>query len=154
MSARIGTCGEQVVLQAPWQPEFPAAARKLGGRWNRDRRVWTFCGDAEPVRALASFFFGEVADVGELVAIRVTFRFEAQEFPGPLFVAGYAIEAGAAVLAGAIRDAHTVRGGGRTYAVAGTVLELRDVPRACAEAEIADPRHDGLEVEILPGENE
>ena len=48
-----------VVTRTPYAREFPACAKKLGGRWNPDYKVWVFPKTAEDaVRALVQEVYG------------------------------------------------------------------------------------------------
>ena len=61
-------------VHSPYHPDFPAAARALGGRWRPSRRTWVFDGrDEAVVGDLLARLFGWSPDPsGEVVTVRVT----------------------------------------------------------------------------------
>ncbi len=53
----------QIVVGSPYQPDFPARARALGGIWDAVRRVWRFdAGDGERVKSLCREVYGDAGD--------------------------------------------------------------------------------------------
>jgi len=53
--------GTAIYLVAPYRPQLPAMARKLGGKWNGTVKVWTFAATAEAaVRELCRKIYGWV----------------------------------------------------------------------------------------------
>ena len=60
-------------VRSPYHPDFPAAARALGGRWRPSRRTWVFDGrDELAVGGLLARLFGwSPAPSGEVVTVRV-----------------------------------------------------------------------------------
>lgn len=73
----ISVCTEQigdarrVVLQAPYHPECPAWAKEIGGRWDRDLKVWHFdVRDEGRVRELARAVYG-TDGAGSTVSVRL-----------------------------------------------------------------------------------
>ena len=61
-------------VHSPYHPDFPAAARALGGRWRPSRRTWVFDGRDEAVVGdlLARLFGWSPAPSGKAVTVRVT----------------------------------------------------------------------------------
>lgn len=61
-------------VHSPYHPDFPAAARALGGRWRPSRCTWVFDGRDEAVVGdlLARLFGWSPAPSGEVVTVRVT----------------------------------------------------------------------------------
>ena len=60
-------------VRSPYHPDFPAAARALGGRWRPSRRAWVFDGrDERAVGELLAGLFGwSPAPSGKAVTVRV-----------------------------------------------------------------------------------
>lgn len=145
-------------VASPYHPDFPSRAKKLGGRWDGARKVWTFdARDLERVAELCRDVFGTDGREpdGPAVTLRVTFPKADDTYEKACFVAGrqvaraYDRDGGATLGEGVI----TLEGGfgsagsrkNPTLCVkAGTVIEVRDVPAgAKLEADL------GGEVEII-----
>lgn len=149
--------GERLIVRSPYHPDFPTGAKKLGGRWKSD--AWVFdARDEERVRALCVEVYGEDGTPQELVSLRVdidgitTYGRETS-----IFVAGREIvrvrgrDSGAVLGEGVVvLEGDFTSGGSRKNPAVehdpGTVVEVRDVPRAAAEAAVDEY---GVNVSIL-----
>jgi hypothetical protein len=61
-------------LTAPYNPDFPARAKQIGGRWNSSSKDWTFdARDADRVRALCREVYGEDDSPADLVTVRIRY---------------------------------------------------------------------------------
>ncbi|MEZ5130326.1 MAG: hypothetical protein R2763_01170 [Mycobacterium sp.] len=147
-TARVEIVGDRVVLISPYNRDLPARARQLGGRWDADGKRWSFdLRDESRVRDLARDIYGTDGSVEE-AADTVTVRVDCNGYArrqgitvGGRTVASrrYRDEAvrlseGVVIVSGGFRDS----GGSMRYPVIGettAVIEVRDVPRAAAQAE-------------------
>lgn len=135
----------QISVESHYHPDFPAAARKLGGRWNKS--AWVFDSrDETRVRDLCIDIYGTdgTTGAGEMVTLRVSFftRFTTTE--KTMFVAGRQIARVFSRDGGALLGDGVVVTEGGFYSTgsrnhpalgvkSGTIAEIRDVPRAAAE---------------------
>ena len=74
MNVSIIDVDDELVVSTPYVPEFPPAARKLGGRWQPADKTWVFDSrDKAAVQDLCRSLFGTagVEDEGELVTVQV-----------------------------------------------------------------------------------
>ncbi len=135
----------KVVVSSPYNRDFITGARRLGGRWDSDRRVWVFDAAQEGlVRQLLvdAYGYDPLGDAGPLVTVRwqMEGRFS-QEVWGcgrriverPARDAPVRFGDGVVLVQGEFPN----RGGSRKYPeigdVEGVVLEIRNVPRPAAE---------------------
>jgi len=155
---RITPEGSKLTMTSPYHPDFPARARKLGGRWDGGRKLWVFdARDLERVKELCRDTFGTNGidlDVAT-VTLMVTFNKSSYTNDMACFVAGrqvarvydqdggVALGRGVIIINGGFSSAGSRKN--PTLAVAaGTVIEVRDVPAgAKLEADL------GGEVELL-----
>ncbi|MFE7666450.1 hypothetical protein [Streptomyces celluloflavus] len=138
----------RVALISPYNADVPPAAKKIGGRWNPVLKAWEFDGrDEQRVRDLAREVYGTDGSP-EAEADTVTIRWDIGGFDdNELFYAGRRIlrrpsrdedvqlSPGVVLVAGGFPG----RGGSVRYpriaAEYGTVLEIRDLPRAAVDAD-------------------
>lgn len=75
MDVRIETFASTTYLISPYNPDLPARAKAIGGRWDAGRKAWKFDSrDEDRVRDLARAIYGtdgSPADDGDLVTVRV-----------------------------------------------------------------------------------
>lgn len=148
--------GGKVTVTGPYHPEFPSKARKLGGQW-RGNKEWVFDGrDEERVRELCRSIYGTDGSATEVVTVRVRLADHAavavdrfSTSAASLFLLGRQlarrlgrdsdVRLGDGVIV--VEGGFASRGGSAKYptlsAQEGTVLEVRDVPLALAQAEKA-----------------
>ncbi|MFD8705878.1 hypothetical protein ACFV1W_25285 [Kitasatospora sp. NPDC059648] len=159
----------RIALVSPYDPDVPAAARKIGGRWDSTAKYWHFDGrDEERVRELALEIFG-TDGTPEAEADTVTIRWdisgantEELRYSGRLVARRRSRDERPQLGQGVIliSGGFPARGGSEKYpkldAKAGTVVEIRDLPRAAVDADdpdvtIVDER---VDVEALQAERE
>lgn len=144
----------QLEVKCPYLPEFPPAARALGGKWNRETQAWYFDPrDEERVRELLLTTYGvDGSPQGQtdLVDLRVTFldrKYVEREgiyLAGRLLARAYGRDSGArlgekvVVLEGRGFGSGGSLNNWITRVEPGTVVEIRDVPRRAAEAAIRE----------------
>lgn len=158
----------RVALVSPYSPDVPAAAKQIGGRWDGASKHWHFdARDEERVRALAIEIFGtdgspeaegdtvtvrwDISRAGRTRELRLAGRMVVQR-PGrdddPVLGRGVVLISGG--FAG--------RGGSVQYPalepLEGTVLEVRDLPRAAVPADDQDVTvvDERVDVEVLAAE--
>ncbi len=149
MSVKI-TVNNRVVVESPYNPKFPAEAKKLGGRWDGDRKAWTFdVRDEERVRDLCLGIYGEDGREHDKVTVRFAvpagdlgaqtyWRFGRQIAHRPGRDAEVRLGEAVVLLEGKFRSS----GGSAKYPLlvdhrtdAVLVFEARDVPRPAVEAD-------------------
>lgn len=168
----ITTADGKTSVQSPYHPDWPAEARKIGGDWRGG--AWVFDSrDEERIRSLARSIYGTDGspDPGGTVSVRISVtdaRGDGGGRPASLYVAGRLIAtrydrdeqprlADGVVL---IKGGFEASAGSRNYIQLGpedgTVVEVRDVPRAVAidrgleivqSADTGMPDHEALRVE-------
>jgi hypothetical protein len=157
---KITVQGDKITTQTPYNPDFPARAKKLGGKWQASTKSWMFdARDEGRVRELVSDIYGTDGDnTGELVDVRVTIKEDWSEWRQGLFLYGknvaraYGRDSGATIGDGvSIESGQGFTSSGsmknwRTKALEGTVFILRDVPRKAFEQ---NGIPEELEVEII-----
>lgn len=148
----------KLFVVSPYEPALPKAAKELGGKWNG--AAWVFDARlAEDVASLYRSVYGEwPGDVQDYVTIRATALIDTYEDKGGIFLFGrclaraYGRDSGARLGEGVIlREGRFASGGSMknwtTKVLAGTVVEVMDVPRQSVDAGDYDP--DIWKVEIL-----
>lgn len=143
----------KVVVQSPYHPDFPPAARQLGGKWRNS--CWNFAAkDEARVRALCQDIYGTDGSPVETVTLRLVGGFEGDT--SEWYLAGRQIARkryrdccpdqgdGVVVIHGEFLE----RGGSRNYPkityTKDLVVEIRDVPLPAAEREVA--AHDNVSI--------
>jgi hypothetical protein len=143
----------------PYHPDFPAGARNLGGTWHASSKSWLFDPrDDERVRDLCKKIYGTdgTAATGDLVTLKITATEYQEEFGGGIFLAGRCLatafgrDSGAKLGEGIVLLAGKATSGGsvknwKTLINAGTILEVKDVPRAA----VPENGEDGWEIEVV-----
>lgn len=142
----LTTLGNQLILAAPYHPDMPAAARSIGGRFDRDTRAWKFdIRDQARVEELAARIYGYRGETsGHTCIVRVTL--DGYSLPRSVRFAGREIcrrenrdddvrLAEGVVLVG---GRFPWSGGSKTRPLVGdcegVVLEIRDLPVEALEA--------------------
>lgn len=139
----------RIAVTSPYHPDFPGAARAAGGRWDVAHKAWTFdARDESRVRSLLLEIYGTDGSVmtSDLVTIRTI---SACPYGQDWYLAGRRLASrsgrdervrlgeGVVIITGGF----PARGGSAKRpdidAESGTVLEVRDVPRAAAVAAAA-----------------
>lgn len=155
MDIKITTEGGTTILESPYHPDLPPAARKLGGRFAGG--VWRFDGrDEQRVRDLAREVYGTDGTPGKVVTIRIPMdAFEdmlsSQRGGEQVFAFGRKVVErrhrdrpvdlgdGVIVISGGFPAGGGSMKNPRLVADRGTVLEIRDVPAGHRDlAEYAD----------------
>lgn len=159
----ITTTESQVRVHSPYNPAFPDEAKKLGGKWQADSKAWVFdARDESRVRELCREVYGtDGSDDGDQVTLKITIhdeigaRHQALYFAGRQVARAWGRDSGArlgegvVVLEGGFGSGGSVKNW-RTKARAGTVFELRDVPRPAAEKEIENYAQDNnVDIKII-----
>lgn len=70
MTVKINVASGKLVVETPYSPEFPPAARRIGGQWSANSKSWVFdVRDEVRVRELCRDLFGTSGseDEGELI---------------------------------------------------------------------------------------
>lgn len=142
----------KIVVVSPYNPNLPARAKKLGGRWDAGSSAWAFDARLEAdVEALYREIYGEwPGEATEYVTLIAEAMREVYEDRGGIFIAGRCIarafgrDSGARLGDGVILRAGKIDSGGsvknwKTVANSGARVEIMDVPRPMAEAALADP---------------
>lgn len=139
MTVAIETVGSRIVVESPYNPEFPAKAKAIGGRWDGGRRAWTFdARDEARVRDLCREVYGTDGSPVDLVTVRHTVT-SLESSKQTLFLYGREIVhkrgrdlapslgQGVIIIEGGFP---TSSGSGKypTIGGAGTIVEVRDVP--------------------------
>jgi hypothetical protein len=140
--------GGKISVKSPYNPLFPARAKRLGGRWDAQAKVWSFSAqDRARVEALCEDLFGTSDSASaKTVDVRVSYpdgEIAPRVSPKTLYVGGYPVARifdrdsgsrladGVVLLEGAIRSK-----GSREWAEfvvdKGTVIEVRGLPIAAA----------------------
>lgn len=162
---RIEEKDGKLELKSPYAPGLAAEARKLGGRFSFEAKVWRFDKrDLERVRRLCMQTYG-MDDRGpdKVVTVRISFtkQRDAWDREHSLFLGGrelvriFGRDSGASLGEGVVLISGQLWSGGsrKTPAInwkEGTVLELRDVPEAMAR-EYVDQGWTYGTVEIVDG---
>jgi len=147
MSLIAITVGETVEVLSPYNASFVGGAKRLGGRWDPEHKLWRFAPTLEAeVRALCAKIFGagEDALLADVCTVRITADYSAMVECGPIIYRGRVVAAASDRDGGARPgpDVSLISGkigsGGsmkywKTTIDEGTVLEVRNVPRAAAE---------------------
>lgn len=165
---KVKRTAHQIQVESPYNPDLPASARRLGGKWDGTKKIWFFdLRDEARVEELYRSIYGEWPVEGatgpaETVTLKVTIGSRWWEVKhGGIFLCGRQVARATG------RDSGATLGGGvvvlsgkgfesggsvknwSTCGAPGTVFEIRDIPRILAEEEIAKPHEDGDMVEIV-----
>ena len=151
---KIETNGTKLAVTAPYHPDFPTRAKKIGGRWDAGSKTWTFdARDEARVRKLCVDVYGTDGSPlapEDLLTVRAPASVCERRHstfggsrPTSFWLAsrevahargrdsGATLGDGVVVLKGGFSSGGSVKNPSCTYRD-GTVFELRDVPRAAA----------------------
>jgi hypothetical protein len=135
----------KLIVESPYNPDFPGDARNLGGKWDRSARVWKFDPrDEERVRALVREYYGTDGDDSvSTVTLRIKgdiLCYNEQE----LWLAGRMVAyrpgrddrvrlgEGCIIVEGGFNGSGGSRKNPRLSPQDGLVIEIRDVPAPLA----------------------
>lgn len=147
MTVQITRIGSFLSVSSPYNAEFVAQAKRLGGKWSNG--AWRFdARDDERVSALCRDVYGTDGTTADLVTLRVTWNQDQAEYVDALSAHGRTIaratgrDSGARLGDGVVLLSGGFRSGGSmknwyTQAVAGTVVLVRDFPRTAADELVA-----------------
>ena len=158
MDVRIEISGSKLVATSPYHPDLPTQAKKLGGKWDRSRKAWTFDPrDEQRARQLYREIYGTDGENQDmpLVDLLVDMDKVAPE-DSELYLAGRLVasvrgrDSGATLGRGVIFDQGELWSTGSTKYPRigwkqGTRLLVRDVPAGIAR-ETASEWADGISV--------
>jgi len=151
----------QISIVSPYSPDLPKRARSLSGRWDSAHRVWVFPRAAEPqVRDLYMDVYGTWDDMPQdTVTIRCAAT-DAHEHTGSLTLGGRVIATaygrdsgartadGVIVVEGGFCSTGSVKNWYTSTKKVGVTFRVLDVPRAKAEALVANTEWcDSIEIE-------
>lgn len=137
---------ERIAIITPYNPDFVACVKQAGARWDAERKAWTADERAiEAVRACMVRVYGRDDRPAETVTVRVTVgesRIRADRGPIVLFGrtvasasgrdSGTRVGDGVSFLAGKADSGGSAKNW-ETRIFPGSVIEIRDVPRAAVE---------------------
>jgi hypothetical protein len=148
MTVEITTSGSTLYVVSPYNAEFVSAAKRLGGKWRAG--AWHLdARDEARVRTLCREVYGtDGVSIADVVTLRVEWRQQDSEGTEPISLHGRTIARatgrdsgarlgdGIAVLAGSFGSGGSMKNW-RTTVRAGTIVLVRDFPRAAAEELLA-----------------
>lgn len=145
MSVTITTTPPITVLRAPWSPELPPLARAAGGRWDAAAKAWAFdARDEARVRDIAREVYGSDGSDADAPTLTVRVPIEACSNVAELAVAGRRLASrrdrdeqvrlgpDVVLVSGGFPASGGSRANPSVNALAGTVLEVRDLPAGTA----------------------
>ena len=163
MNIRIENTGKISLLYTPYNAEFVAAVKNIGGaRWNREYRAWAIPTDAvEQAREIMRRVYGacDLPEHQPMVSIRLTFDSDVSELRAPITIFGKTIasaqgrDSGArtgedvAFTQGSPQSGGSVKNW-RTVIPAGCVVILHNVPQGALDM----PLPDGVSAEMIEQE--
>lgn len=143
----------EIFVTAPYQEDFPRAARQLGGRWASASKQWVFdARDHERVKDLCADIYGtDGSDCNDLVTLQLIageqdIYSDDREalYVGPIQIArAYYRDSRVDLGDNVIISKGLARSGGsrknwKTVLSAGSHVEIRDIPRGMAEAALGE----------------
>lgn len=148
MNIKIYTSETSITVHAPYNTIFIAAAKRLGGKWVTPN--WVFdIRDEGRVRELCMQIYGSDGRVQDLCTVRAELDSSSKNYAGPIEIAGrtvaraYGRDSGAKLGEGIVLLKGGFDSGGsvknwKTITKDGTVVLVRDFPRAIAQKMIED----------------
>ena len=150
--------GSRLMVESPYHPSFPAAARRLGGTWDDRSRMWSFdVRDESRVRELTQRIYGEGGEnSGRLYTVRLRSQGSWCVRHGGLYWgvrelahatgrdSGARLGPGVVLLQGGFGSGGS-RANWTTDVRDNTVVELKDVPEACLTMDSNDTDWEVLE---------
>lgn len=146
----IEIVGSQIVVSSPYNKDFVSGAKRCGGKFSPTDSAWLFdARDEERVRSLCLECYGTDGHTQSLVTLRVEYKERESARGESIALAGRSIaratgrDSGARPCDGVILLAGGFVSGGSvknwtTEVRAGTIILVRDFPKAAAEALIAE----------------
>lgn len=141
----------KILVSTPYNPDLPAQAKALGGKWDAAARAWCFDGRLEAdVAALYREIYGEwPGEAVETVTVRAECPDGDHAEQTGIFVLGRCLarargrDSGAVQGEGVVVRAGDFRSGGSmkywtTVAEKGTVVDIFDVPRNLVEGKTSE----------------
>ena len=151
--------GTRAEVYAPFHPEFVAALKRAGGRWDSQKRTWVVSAAAvDTIRARMRAIDGrDDTEEPKRVDVRLTFTSSLYESCGPIFLLGKEVakatgrDSGARIGPDACFACGTPTSGGSaknwyTCIQEGSVCILAGVPESMA---VKDNLPEGVELEII-----
>ena len=145
MCVRIEKNASKLEVQSPYHPNLPGRARKLGGKWHSASKTWVFdARDEDRVRILYKEIYGTDGTESDLVTIWAMAEKDDNDYDLCFYVAGrqiaraYGRDSGAKLgekvilLEGSFGSSGSMKYPTITVK-AGTVVEIRDVPRGAVK---------------------
>lgn len=160
MTIKINTIEDRAYLETPYNANFVAAIKRIGGAsWDRDRRAWCIPADAiDQAREIMRRVYGEDdrPSTEPSVSVRLTFGREVSELRAPVTILGKSIasawgrDSGARVGDDvAFVEGRPESGGSfknwRSVVPAGSVVVLHNVPQAALQMELPE----GVTAEVM-----
>lgn len=145
---KIATDGNTTTLRSPYHPNLPTQAKALGGKFDSFTKAWNFdARDEERVREMAIGIYGTDGTDTETVTVRievgegndlVSRDREALYLGGQEIARAFGRDSGAKLGDGVVVIEGRAESGGSAKnwdarLAAGTVVEIRDVPRGFGE---------------------
>jgi hypothetical protein len=155
----ISVVGSQLSVTAPYNSNFVRFAKRCTAKYQTGGEWWFDARDEARVREACLRYYGSDGHLVDVVTLRVTWPVEASTWHGPIAVFGRPVasatgrDSGARLGNGIVLLEGGFGGGGSrinwtTEAWAGTVVLVRDFPRAMAEQLIlSEPDRYALEPE-------
>src|SRR6185312_5861165 len=143
-----------ITVRVPFNEDFVAKAKRVGGRWNGDQRAWIFDErDQQRVRDLCFDVYGQDGIRSDLCSVEVVFEAGDSNCCGPLTVCGRTIarargrDSGATLGDGVVCLKGGFSSGGSmknwtTQTRNGATVLIRDFPRAIAESVLKEGETD------------
>lgn len=152
--------GGKALVVSPYNPDFVARVKAMGGRWNPSERAWSVNSAAlDDVRAAMMEIYGQTDEVSsDTVTAVVTFGQQQQELRnayrlfGRIVASAFGRDSGAHVGDGVsfVSGAPESGGSSKNWATvipAGCVVKMYDVPRWIVERDL-DNLPDGVAVQV------
>jgi len=143
--------GTKLAVRSPYSALFVSKAKEFGGKWDGEDTTWTFdIRDEARVKDLCVRYYGSDGVTDDVCTLRVAFTRDVGADACPFTVFGRVVarargrDSGAKLGDGVICLAGRARSGGsvknwQTVLTGGTVVLIRDFPRARAEELAAQP---------------
>lgn len=145
---KVTVSGGQIAVRSPYNTNFVAEARRLGGKWRAPDWVFDARNEAAVRAACRAAYGTDGISSAELVSVRIRFGRNLDVLQGPVALSGRPLvsaagrDSGARTTDGVILEAGRIFSGGsarnwRTCVEAGSALLVHDVPREHADAIVA-----------------
>lgn len=160
MTIKINTIDDRAYLETPYNANFVAAVKQIGGaRWDRDRRAWSIPAEAiDQAREIMRRVYGEDdrPSAEPNVSVKLIFSDEVSKWHGPVTILGKTIasawgrDSGARVGGDVVFVEGRPKSGGSVknwYSVVpeGCVVVLHNVPQAAMQMELPE----GVTAEVM-----